>query len=258
MAKEDSIFRPCLVVHPFSPYNRIVPIDQESRAQEESEPALKVVTVYQDPLTRHWAMELFDRLGRLIDSDGICRKFWSLNDLAQADDFADAVEAAAEAHVLVISVRDAGQLPRCFHDWIDAWLPNRTGPVGGALVALIGVPLRPNSQSGRAYACLESVAKRAGLDFLPTERKLPQKGFALPAFPEVRSAANVKLRCFGVATGQGKRARLRRGTAFRLCQRKPQDYHLRHNENTTYCPFHCCPKVARYGTATSDIIFRLN
>jgi hypothetical protein len=73
--------------------------------------------------------------------------------------------------VLVISLRDVGTLPARFCDWAEAWVPHRTA-AGGALVALIGVHPVPNAASGQAYSYLESVARRAGLDFLPHERKL--------------------------------------------------------------------------------------
>ena len=163
--------------------DRAGPAEQAARAPSESELVLNVVTVYQDPLTRHWAAELGNRVGQLIDSGGICRKSWNIGDLTQSDVFAEAVQAATEAHVLVVSVRDAGQLPMSLSVWIDAWVPNRAGQARGALVAMIGVPPQPDSQSGRAYAYLESVAKRSGLDFLPNERKLPPKAFAPPALP---------------------------------------------------------------------------
>jgi hypothetical protein len=191
--------------------DQAVASEQAARAPKENELALNVVTVYQDPLTRHWAAELWDRVGRLIDSGGISRKSWNLGELTQTDILAGAVQAATEAHVLVVSVRDAGQLPASLSVWIDAWVPNRAGLAGGALVALIGLPPQPDSQSGRAYAYLESVAKRAGLDFLPNERKLPPKAFALPTLSGIMPTANITTPWPGGVPGQGKVGFSRRG-----------------------------------------------
>ena len=146
---------------------------------EESAQALNVVLVYQDPLTRHWAADLWGRVGKLIHSGAIRRESFRLGELTRAFVFADAVHVAAEADVLVISIRDAGELPLLLHVWIDAWLPRRGGRAG-ALVALIGVPAKPDALSGRAYAYLESIAREAGLDFLPRERRLPEESLALP------------------------------------------------------------------------------
>jgi hypothetical protein len=165
---------------------------------------LNVVIIYQDPLTWYWASELWDRMGRLIDSGGICRKSWKIGDLTQADVFADSVRAAAKAHVLVVAVRDAGQFPMTLSVWMDAWVPNRVGPAGGALVALIGVAPQPDSQSGRAYKYLESVANRAGLDFLPNERKLPQGTFAPRVLSGIMPAANITRPWVGGVPRQGK------------------------------------------------------
>jgi hypothetical protein len=72
-------------------------------------------------------------------------------------------------------------------------MPNRVGPDGGALVALIGVPPQPDTQSGRAYAYLESVAKRAGLDYLPNERKLPARPIARSALPGITATPNLSV-----------------------------------------------------------------
>ena len=153
---------------------RSPPGDWTSIAAQASEPALGIVVVYQDAVTRHWASGLLDRLGQLIDAGCIRPKYWKLGNLTGANIFAEAVHAAAKADVLVIAVRDAGELPPLLHVWIDAWMPLREGRTG-TLVALIGVPARPNALSGRAHWYLESVARQAGLDFIPRERKLPER-----------------------------------------------------------------------------------
>ncbi len=145
-------------------------------ASPEADVALNVTILYQDLLTLRWATELWDRLGRLVGSGGIHSKSWKLSHLARPEVFSDSVQAAARAHVLVVSVRDAEEFPANLCAWTDAWLANRAGP-GGALVALIGVPPQPSHQSGRTYAYLAAAARQAGLDFLPDERKLPETYF---------------------------------------------------------------------------------
>jgi hypothetical protein len=185
MAKKDSIFEPQMNMKRYSVRNWIIHGDEAARVPNDREPALKVVIAYQDARTRHWATEWWNRLGRLIDSGGICCKSWKIGDLTQTHVFADAVQAAAEAHVLIVSAYDGGQLPMSLYEWVDAWMPNRVGSEGGALVALIGVLPRPDSRSGRAYGYLESVARRAGLDFLPHERKLPESPPALSSLSQM-------------------------------------------------------------------------
>jgi hypothetical protein len=150
---------------------------------------LNVATVYQDPLTRSWAAELWDRVGELISQKSVGRQSWRIDELKDPRVFAEAGQAAAEADVLVISVRDAGEWPASLQVWIDSWLPRRVAREG-ALVALIGVPGRPDSQSGRAHQYLARVAGEAGLDFLPRERKLPDAASATSSLVKVGGGLN--------------------------------------------------------------------
>ena len=84
--------------------------------------------------------------------------------------------------------------------WFEAWLPRRAGRAG-ALVALIGVPPQPDIQSGRAHAYLETVARHAGLDYLPRERKLPQDRSAISTRCGIAPAASRPMPWPGVAPG---------------------------------------------------------
>jgi hypothetical protein len=162
--------------------SRIVPGAEGATAPSVTEPALNIATVYQDPLTRQWATELWERVGQLVSDEVVWHQSWKISDLMDSRVFTDSVRAASEADVLVVSVRDAGELPIGLYAWIDAWMPSRAGRAG-ALVALIGVPPEPSAQAGRAHGYLEAVARKAGLDFLPRERKLPEEPFA-PSGPE--------------------------------------------------------------------------
>jgi hypothetical protein len=187
--------------------NRTPPVAHSADAINGDEPALKVITIYQDPLTRQWAEELWGRVGELVGQEGICHQSRRISELTKPEVFADSVRAATEADVLVISIRDAGELPMSLYVWIDAWVPHRDRHEG-ALVALIGVPPQPDARSGRAHAFLETVARRAGLDFLPRERKLPGK-------PAVLSKV-AALRPPGVFTMPWAKSLVRNGHGLRL------------------------------------------
>ena len=181
---------------------RILPSTRVSALTEDPEPTLNVATVYQDSLTRCWAIELWDRVGELISRKNVGRQSWRIDQLKNPRVFANAGRAAAEADVLVISVRDAGEWPANLQVWIDSWLPRRAGREG-ALVALIGVPGRQDGQSGRAHQYLSGVAREAGMDFLPRERKLPEAAsasFGLVKVGGVRKASVAPLKCSGDST----------------------------------------------------------
>jgi hypothetical protein len=142
-----------------------------AKTQAENELALRVVVLFEDQVTQRWTRELWGRVDHLIGSGEVCREVWRISDLARTDDFADAVKAATKAHVLLVSFRDEGELPSHLREWIEAWVPHRTTS-GGAMVALIAVQAPLNAVAGHAYTYLASVARRAGMDFLPHERRL--------------------------------------------------------------------------------------
>ena len=148
--------------------------------------------VYQDALTQQWATELWERVGHLVETERIDCQSWSISHLIELRAFAGAVQAAAAAEVVVVAVRSAGDLPLMLRAWIDAWMAERAGRAG-ALVAVIGLPAQPDAQSNRAYQHLEVVARQAGLDFLPQERKLPEETLALPTRGGITSAAGLTL-----------------------------------------------------------------
>jgi hypothetical protein len=176
-------------MHRVTVVDRSVAFEPAARPPKNNEAPLNVVMLYQDSLTRHWATELWDRLRHVIGTEGIWRQSWRISELTDPCVFSDAVEGAAAADVLVVSVRDPGDWSMGLHLWIDAWLPKRAGREG-ALVALIGLPGQPNAACGNAHQYLEAVARKAGLDFLPRERKLPEQPVALSALPGATPTAN--------------------------------------------------------------------
>ena len=128
-----------------SAVHQFVPSAEAVMAPSKADPALYVATVYQDPLTRHWATELWNRVGPLVGGGCICHQSWKISDLVDLRFFADAVQAAAKAGVVVVSVRDAGALPINLHVWIDAWMPETRRAAGCA-----GGPDRRAPAAGRS------------------------------------------------------------------------------------------------------------
>jgi hypothetical protein len=209
VAQDNSVFQTLMSMHPTTVLKPTVPRARAAIAPNETEPALKVATVYQDSLTRHWTTELWGQVGQLVGGGCISHQTWKISDLTDARVFTDAVQAAAEADVVVVSARDAGELPMNLYVWIHAWMPRRAGREG-ALVALLGVPAQPDAESGRVHACLETVARWTGLDFLPRERKLPEEPSACSALAGITPAASLTMSRSGGAPGQVAGVRLQR------------------------------------------------
>jgi hypothetical protein len=161
-----------------------VPSDQAAMAPDESGYSLNIAGVYQDSVTKEWAMQTCRRATQLAGDERIQNTWFHASYLSDPGMFLDAVRAALAADVIVIAVHAAEELPLDLYVWIDAWLPRRSARVG-ALAAVIGVaePLDPKSLRTREY--LQAVARRAKLDFVPHERQWP----VLPAAASSQEAA---------------------------------------------------------------------
>jgi len=170
------------------------PVDVSSDAAAFS---LNIAGVYQDRVTRDWALRTCRRATRLAGEESIQSKWFHANSLGDPAFLVDAVHAALAADVIVVSVYAANELPLDLYVWIDAWLPRRP-PRVGALRALVGVAEPRQPQSVRTLGYLQSVARKAQLDFIPQECPLPVPctaasiksvapgaGAAAPAFPEL-------------------------------------------------------------------------
>jgi hypothetical protein len=141
-------------------------------APDEAAYSLNIAGVYQDSVTRDWAMQSCRRATQLVGEESLQNAWYDANSLSDPGIFLDAVRAALVADVIVVSVYAADELPLDVYVWIQAWLPRRRSRAG-ALTALIGVAEPPDSQFVRTVEYLQAVASRAQLDFIPQERKRP-------------------------------------------------------------------------------------
>jgi hypothetical protein len=132
----------------------------------------KITVVYQDRMTRNWAMQLCDPVEEKFGGEYVQNTWYDVNSLSDPKMLLEAAGAALSADVIVISVYAADELPPEFYAWIDVWLPRRLSRAG-ALAAFIGVAGEPATEAIRTQEYLQAVARRGRLDFLPHERRLP-------------------------------------------------------------------------------------
>jgi hypothetical protein len=135
-------------------------------APTESEHALNIVGVYQDPLTQSWGVPMCRLATQLAGEEHVRNAWYDVHSLDDVRILMDAVRAALVADLIVVSVYAAEELPLGLYVWIDAWLPRRTSREG-ALTALIGADEPQDLPSFRTCDYLQAVARKAQLDFIP-------------------------------------------------------------------------------------------
>lgn len=147
--------------------NAIEPFsDPVAVAPTESDYALNILGIYQDPLTQSWGVPMCRLATQLAGEDRIRNQWFDVHSLNDIGVLLEAVRAAQVADVIVVSLYAADELPLGLYVWIDAWLPRRSSRVG-ALTALIGVDQSQDPPSIRTREYLQAVARKAQLDFIP-------------------------------------------------------------------------------------------
>ena len=152
----------------------IVPSDEADIGPTESEYVLNIAGVYQDLLTRDWAAHVCEQAIQIAGAERVQTSWFEVPRLGEPETLIAAVQAALLADVIVVSVHAADELPLDLYVWIDVWLPRRSSRMG-ALVALIGASGKPTPQAVRTQEYLQAVARRAELDFMPHECRVPDE-----------------------------------------------------------------------------------
>ena len=124
-----------------------------------------LVVVYEDKLTRHRALHLYDHLAQqLLDDYDFQCSWWKFDHLLNPTIRHQAADAAAVANMVILSVHARSELTPLQQMWIDEWLPKRDSRKA-ALVALIAGGTEPGSEKAPMVASLESAARLGGMDF---------------------------------------------------------------------------------------------
>lgn len=159
-------------VKPWASLGRISLSDWAACGSEKSEYVLNIAGIHQDDVTLKWATQVASRAIHLVGERSVRSAWWQIGGLSDPRVFRDAVQAATTADILIVSVLGADALPLDIYEWIEAWLPLRL-QLAGAMVALIGVPGQPGTDSSRIGYYLQDVARRGQLEFLSQHQALP-------------------------------------------------------------------------------------
>ena len=160
-----------------------VPLDTKATGKPELNYTLEVAVAYQERRTREWAERVCVQMGYLVGEECVRSSWWPLPHLSDPHVFADAVQAASAADIIVVSAPATKELSEDLWTWITAWLPRRRQSTG-ALVALLGVSEPPLRGTSRTREYLQAVAHKGGLDFLPHEQELPAQSLVQEIGPD--------------------------------------------------------------------------
>lgn len=157
-----------------------VSVDDVTIVADESGYVLNIVGIYQDTVTRDWAIQICQQATQSARVGHVQNSWFNVHSLGDSGVFEDAVGAALRADVIVVSIYAADELPLELCVWFEAWLARRPVRVS-ALTALIGVADPLDSESLRTIKYLEGVARKGQLDFIPQERQRPVVSLGSPA-----------------------------------------------------------------------------
>lgn len=125
----------------------------------------KAVVIYEDGSTGRRAKHFYDKLiHELEDECAFSLQLWSFQVLAIPELRKLAVESAAEADFVILSLHGKTGLPVDIRDWIETWSKLIIGK-GPALIALIDKSTRRGGTNASALAYLKRVAQRNKVDF---------------------------------------------------------------------------------------------
>ena len=125
----------------------------------------KVVVIYEDGPAGRRAKHFYDKLIHELEEEcAFSLQLWSFQVLAIPELRESAVESAAQADFVILSLHGKAGLPVDIREWIETWSKLIVGK-GPALVALVDKSTTRGGTNDSALAYLKGVAKRTEVDF---------------------------------------------------------------------------------------------
>jgi hypothetical protein len=122
-----------------------------------------LVVAYEDHETRNRALQLYDHLAQqLLDDYDFQCSWWKLEHLRNPTLWEQAADAAADANMVMLSLRAERELRPDLKAWLESWVKQRDEHKSALVVLLEG------SENGVAHGLqpyLQNVARRAKMDF---------------------------------------------------------------------------------------------
>jgi hypothetical protein len=183
----------------------MIRVEGATALSEDCGSGVSIVVVFQDPLTRQWAAEMWERVSHVLWEEGAHLRFWRLDDLVHPLIAEVAIRAAAEANILMVSLRDVALPPPALCVWNEGGLAQRNSP-GGLLVSMVGVHPRCADLAPRLEEYLRAIAMRGSLDYLPRQRMLPPEATSAFDLDSLADRASATTQVMGEILSQGRYA----------------------------------------------------
>jgi hypothetical protein len=136
---------------------------------------LNMVMLAEDAAAQRKAMRFYSRLLREMEPDcGLDFAGWLMDSLACSAARITAMERAANADILLLSIHGASRLPHELDAWLDAWSTARTGSGSTALVLLCDRSKETWPGAAATRDCLRKIARSDGIEFFEPGRTHPQ------------------------------------------------------------------------------------
>ena len=124
-----------------------------------------VVVIYEDGPAGRRAKHFYDKLvHELEDECAFSLQLWSFQVLAIPELRESAIQSAAQADFVILSLHGKAGLPVDIREWIETWSKLIIGK-GSALIALVDKSTTRGGTNASALAYLKGVAKRTEVDF---------------------------------------------------------------------------------------------
>ena len=124
-----------------------------------------VVVIYEDGPAGRRAKHFYDKLvHELEDECAFSLQLWSFQVLAIPELRESAIESAAQADFVILSLHGKAGIPVDIREWIETWSKLIIGK-GSALIALVDKSTTRGGTNASALAYLKGIAKRTEVDF---------------------------------------------------------------------------------------------
>ncbi len=163
--------------------NKSVVAEKEVTSSWDPKFPFDLVVAYEDTDTRNRALHLYDHLAQqLLDDYDFQCSWWKFEHLANSVLQQEAADSAADANMVILSLRAHRELPAVQKAWMDDWI-HRRHHRKAALVVMIADTNQPERDAAPVLGYLRNAARIGRMDFFLHGFELPKANSEFPDTP---------------------------------------------------------------------------